>query len=194
MQDDDNTSKRGTVSVIIPALNEAPFLSRATAIATDAAQRRFRDYEIIIVNDGSTDGTGDIADGLAEGNQHISVVHHDQPHNLGGAFKSGLARAKMDFVAIYLPGDESLSRPSADRSVAHVEAARNRGMAWKFAMGVGWFFGGFALVMTRVSGHGWRMSASCCCRSCCSSRGSTQAMLWSAVSRSFPWSSHQLWL
>jgi len=101
MHQDDSTLQRGTASVIVPALNEEPFLRRSVGIVTEAAQRHFRDYEIIIVDDGSTDGTGRIADELAAGDRRIAVIHHDRPHNLGGAFKSGLTRAGMDFVALY---------------------------------------------------------------------------------------------
>jgi len=101
MQQDDGSSRRGRVSVIVPALNEERFLRRSVGIVTDAAQRHFRDYEIIIVDDGSTDGTGRIADELAAADGRMSVIHHDRPHNLGGAFKSGLTRAGMDFVTLY---------------------------------------------------------------------------------------------
>ncbi|MBT3295616.1 MAG: glycosyltransferase family 2 protein [Verrucomicrobia bacterium] len=101
MQQDDGASHRKTVSVIIPALNEERFLRRSVGVVADAAPRHFRDYEIIIVDDGSTDGTGRIADELAAADGRISVIHHDRPHNLGGAFKSGLTRAGMDFVTLY---------------------------------------------------------------------------------------------
>jgi len=63
----------------------------------------FRDYEVLIVNDGSTDKTGEIADRLVKKNKNVRVIH--QPN--GGyskAMLTGIRNAKKEFVA-YLPAD-----------------------------------------------------------------------------------------
>jgi len=58
----------------------------------------FDEYEVIIIDDGSTDETGRIAETLCDENEHIAVVHHDRPHCLGGAFRKGISLAKMKYV------------------------------------------------------------------------------------------------
>lgn len=91
---------QNSLSVIVPALNEEAHLSAAVACVLDAAKRHFDDYEVIIVDDGSSDRTGEIADRLRDGNERIQVLHHERPRNLGGAYRSGLALARMQYVTI----------------------------------------------------------------------------------------------
>jgi dolichol-phosphate mannosyltransferase len=92
------------ISIVIPALNEAPNLAAAVERCRAVARERFPGYEIIIVDDGSTDATGRIADDLARADSRIRVVHHDRPRNLGYAYKAGVALARFEYVLMF-PGD-----------------------------------------------------------------------------------------
>lgn len=97
-----------TLSVIIPALNEQQNITDTVAEVLTAIGDRFRDFELVLVDDGSTDATGSIMDQLAADNKRIRVVHNPHPTNLGGAYKAGLAAARMDHV-ILVPGDNQFS-------------------------------------------------------------------------------------
>jgi len=62
------------------------------------------DYEVIIVDDGSTDGTSAIADDLARDSPFVSVVHHAKNTGYGSALRSGFARASKELI-FYTDGD-----------------------------------------------------------------------------------------
>lgn len=88
-----------SLSVFFPVFNEAEALaeviSRASAVMESL---EIVQYEIIIVDDGSSDGSGDIADKLAIEDPHIKVVHHGENRGYGAALVSGFEAAKYDWV------------------------------------------------------------------------------------------------
>lgn len=86
------------ISVVFPSFNEEENIERAVRATTDVLELIVSDYEIIIVNDASTDATGDIAESLAEKNGKISVIHHKKNKKLGGALKTGFAKASKELV------------------------------------------------------------------------------------------------
>ena len=89
-----------SLSVIVAARNEAPRLERTINDVIAAAEHCFQEWELIIVNDGSNDGTAEIADRIAGERKGIRVLHLDRGHGLGGAFKQGLALASKDYVTV----------------------------------------------------------------------------------------------
>jgi glycosyltransferase involved in cell wall biosynthesis len=104
-----SAAPRRTISVVVPALNEERDVRAAVAEAIAAVSPLFHDYEIICVDDGSTDRTGAIMDELAASDPHVRVIHNARPHNFGGAFKKGLAAARHDYV-LCVPGDNENPR------------------------------------------------------------------------------------
>ena len=104
----DHTSFR-RLSVFFPMWNEQDYIERAVDAAREeceelVALRDIADYEIIIVNDASTDNTGAMADALAASDPHVRVVHHPENRKLGGSMKSGFAAATGDLV-LYTDAD-----------------------------------------------------------------------------------------
>jgi glycosyltransferase involved in cell wall biosynthesis len=92
------------LSLVIPAYNEAGNLEEIVHQALGALPGLVSDFEVLVVDDGSTDGTSGLADRLAEKNERVRVVHH--PHNLGygQAQISGFRNARGELVAL-VPAD-----------------------------------------------------------------------------------------
>jgi len=103
------------VSIILPCYNEEAILQLNLNVITKYLESKNEKYkwEIVIINDGSKDQTGKIADGLAEKNNHIRVIHHPTNLNLGNALKTGFKNSKGDIIVVM---DIDLSY-----SVEHIE-------------------------------------------------------------------------
>jgi Glycosyltransferases involved in cell wall biogenesis len=87
------------VSIILPAYNEAIILSKSVETIYQYIQNLTQyHWEILIVNDGSKDNTGAIANELAQKYPIIRVLHHVVNLNLGNALKTGFANSKGDYV------------------------------------------------------------------------------------------------
>jgi len=93
-----------SLSVFFPCYNEQDNIERVVKTAIDALALLKIDYEIIIVDDGSKDKTGQIADQLAAKDFHIKVVHHHPNLGYGAALQSGFKAATKEYV-FYTDGD-----------------------------------------------------------------------------------------
>jgi len=97
------------LSIFFPMWNEEQYIGRAVHAAREVcvelvAGGQIRDYELIIVDDASTDATPQIADAMAADDHHVRVVHHPHNRKLGGSLKSGYAAATGD-VVLYTDAD-----------------------------------------------------------------------------------------
>jgi glycosyltransferase involved in cell wall biosynthesis len=97
------------LSIFYPMWNEEEYIERAIAYGRRSCERMIvlgdiSDYELIIVNDASTDATADIADRLASDDTRVRVVHHPVNRKLGGSMRSGFAAANGDIV-LYTDAD-----------------------------------------------------------------------------------------
>lgn len=86
------------LSIIIPAYNEEKNLIPSINQAIEAADSQLDRYELILVNDGSADKTGQIMDELASKNELMTVIHNEVNLGLGGAYKRGLAAARLPYT------------------------------------------------------------------------------------------------
>jgi dolichol-phosphate mannosyltransferase len=91
-------TSRPSVSFIVPALNEEGNIEATVTTILAAANGHVSDFEIVLVNDGSTDRTGDVMERLARNNDKIRVVHNKQNLGFGGAYKEGAAAAQCDYI------------------------------------------------------------------------------------------------
>lgn len=91
------TDHRPLISFALPAYNEEEMLEEVVREARSAAEQ-FDSYEILIVDDGSTDRTGEIADRLAREHAAVRVVHHPANRGFSGAMLSCVKHAAAQYV------------------------------------------------------------------------------------------------
>ncbi len=100
-----------SLSVIIPAYNEAGNLPSTFREVVPIIEKFFTDYEIFIFDDCSTDDTGKIADEAAQKNSKIKVIHNEKNMGLGYNYKTGLKMAAKEYY-IMIPGDNDITPAS----------------------------------------------------------------------------------
>jgi glycosyltransferase involved in cell wall biosynthesis len=105
MTDNSNIS----LSVFFPAyydeMNIAKVISKAVEVLESL---RLKDYEVIIIEDGSPDKTGEVADKLAEQHEKVRVIHHKTNMGYGATLKDGFYNAKFEYV-FYSDGDNQFN-------------------------------------------------------------------------------------
>jgi len=87
------------MSVFLPAYNEEANLENTVKNVVENLEKNITTWEIIIIDDGSKDRTGIIADSLSKKEKRISVIHHNPNRGYGAAFKSGLYAAKYPWIS-----------------------------------------------------------------------------------------------
>lgn len=87
------------LSVFFPSYNEEANIKATVTKAGEVLERVARTWEIIIVNDGSKDKTGEIAESLAQKDKRIRVITHNPNRGYGAAFKTGFYNAKYPWIA-----------------------------------------------------------------------------------------------
>lgn len=122
LPDADALAEDATVSIVVPAHNEAGNIERMVRDCLRHVPTFTRAMEVIVVNDGSQDGTREIIDRLCREDDRVRAVHH--PFNLGygAAQKSGFLIAQYDWVAL-VPGDNQFEIRDLARYLAVREAA-----------------------------------------------------------------------
>ena len=88
------------ISVFLPSHNEEANVERVVRGYIAELPNVAADYEVIVVNDGSRDRTGEIAARLAAEDPHVKVVTHEVNRGYGGAVISGIRAAKMPYVML----------------------------------------------------------------------------------------------
>ncbi len=109
------------LSIFYPMWNEQEYIARALDAGRRACDGLMRsgeilDYELIVVDDASTDSTGAIADQQAIDDHRVLVVHHDRNRKLGGAMKTGFDTATGD-VILYTDADLPFDMAELPRAI-----------------------------------------------------------------------------
>jgi glycosyltransferase involved in cell wall biosynthesis len=113
---------RRELSIVVPAYNEETRLESTVTDILAEADRELDDFEIIIVNDGSDDATGAIADRLARRHSTVTVVHQPVNRGVGAAYYAGLSRSRYAYLTL-IPGDRAFHRSGVRALFASVGSA-----------------------------------------------------------------------
>jgi glycosyltransferase involved in cell wall biosynthesis len=95
-----NTGVLSGVSIVLPCFNEAANVADAVRAASVAAEAYAADYEVIVVDDGSSDDTAQIAARLADADRRVRLVMHPSNRGYGGAVRTGLRSARLPWVLL----------------------------------------------------------------------------------------------
>ena len=109
-----------SVSLVIPMYNEELNIEHAVAAAVESLDKYSSDWEIVIVDDASTDASPRIAAGLAAADPRIRVLHHEKNRKLGGTLRTGFAAAAKDLV-FYMDADVPFDPDVLGRAVRAME-------------------------------------------------------------------------
>jgi dolichol-phosphate mannosyltransferase len=111
-----------TMSFVVTALNEAANIRATVDQILETTRKWGAPFEILLINDGSTDDTGPIMEELAAQNKNIKVFHNEHNLGLGGAYKRGAAAAQGTYIML-VPGDNAWPSESLDQIIAAVGQA-----------------------------------------------------------------------
>ena len=112
-----------SISLVFPLFNEEHYALRAYAAAVDALSTITSDYEIILVNDASTDRTAEIIDGLCAKDSQVKAVHNQRNLKLGGTLRAGYAVATKDLI-LYTDADLPFDLHELRRAVRLLEVQK----------------------------------------------------------------------
>ena len=93
-----------SLSIFFPAYNDAGTIASLAIVAHMTARKLTDDYEVIVVDDGSPDHTGELLDEMARQFSWLKVVHHAKNRGYGGALRTGFDTASKELV-FYTDGD-----------------------------------------------------------------------------------------
>ncbi|MFB3880782.1 MAG: ChbG/HpnK family deacetylase [Armatimonadota bacterium] len=143
------------LSFVYPVYNEIENLPRLVPETQRIAAGMAPEYEVVLVDDGSADGSGAFIDQLAASHPQVRPVHHSRNRGLGAAVRSGLSSATKDLV-LYMDSDFPVSVEDA-RAALHLlgddtdmligyrlgraEGPRRELMSWTYNRLIRWTFG-----------------------------------------------------
>jgi glycosyltransferase involved in cell wall biosynthesis len=132
------TERLSGLSFFFPARNEelnvAPMVARALEVLPKYADR----VEVTVVDDGSTDHTGELADALATTDPRVQVIHHRPGRGYGGAVRAGLVSATQPFV-FFTDGDQQFDVADFDKLVAALEPGVDAVVGYRLTLEYGWW-------------------------------------------------------
>lgn len=108
-----------SISVIVPCYNEEKSLNLTVQTVEDSmAEKKIRDFEILIFNDASEDKTGDVAKELSSKNDFIKSFDNKVRAGMGHSFRRGVELSNCDFC-VMVPGDNELPKESLVKLLDH---------------------------------------------------------------------------
>jgi glycosyltransferase involved in cell wall biosynthesis len=93
-------ARLSSLTVVLPCHDEEDNVAQAVREASAAARDAAHDYEIVVVDDGSTDGTRRLAAACAAEDGHVRLLLHEVNRGYGGALRTGIAAARCDWILL----------------------------------------------------------------------------------------------
>lgn len=115
--------QKPTISLVIPMFNEEANIDHAIAYAVEALSQHSSDYEIIIVDDASTDQSPELVRRATAGNPRIRLIRHDFNQKLGASLRTGFAEAKNDLI-LYMDADLPFDPDVLGRAIRAMNVTR----------------------------------------------------------------------
>jgi glycosyltransferase involved in cell wall biosynthesis len=124
------SDRLSSLSFVFPMYNELGNIERSVNGALQIGREMANEVEIVIVDDASTDGSGELANELAQHHPEVMVVHHETNRKLGGAIKSGFAAATKDWV-LYIDSDMPIKLEESLNAVPLALAGHSMVIGWR---------------------------------------------------------------
>ena len=106
----------GGIGVILPAYNEEANIERAVTNSVEMLSSITDNYEVLVVNDASTDRTGEIVEAMSAKDWRIRIAHHTKNLRLGGAIRTGFKESSKDYV-FYCDSDSPVDMLDVKRAL-----------------------------------------------------------------------------
>jgi dolichol-phosphate mannosyltransferase len=130
----------GTAWLILPTYNEAENIEAILAATGEVlAKAPCEDFRVLVVDDGSPDGTGQIVDRLALEHEWVQVLHRTEKSGIGPAYLAGFAHALAHGAAYVMEMDSDFSHNPADlaRLLEAVDAGADLALGSRYVPGGG---------------------------------------------------------
>jgi len=128
------TTSRPTVSAMFPCYNDAATIGGLVDDVHTALEPLTAELEVIVVNDGSSDGSREVLDALAVERPWLRVIHHERNRGYGGALISGFTAARNEWI-FYTDGDAQYDATEAANLVPLATDDVDVVQGWKIARG-----------------------------------------------------------
>lgn len=119
----DETRAGFSLTVVLPAHNEEGNIRNTVEKCVSFLERNIGDYEVVVVNDGSTDRTRDIVEEISSANPGVVLVNHETNRGYGSALRSGFDKASKDYI-FFMDSDGQFDISDLGRLIPHVDAGR----------------------------------------------------------------------
>ncbi|MBI3070486.1 MAG: glycosyltransferase family 2 protein [Deltaproteobacteria bacterium] len=110
------------LTILIPAFNEEVNLRTHLPSILEKAALYARDFEVLVVDDGSTDSTAAVVEGFQTRDGRIRLIRHPQNLGPGSGVKTGIREARGDWI-IFIPADIAIDLDHLPRYIAAAEHA-----------------------------------------------------------------------
>ncbi len=107
------------LSVVLPAHNEEENIAVVVRSCLETLPRLVRDFEVVVVNDGSRDRTGEIVDRLGQEDPRVVPLHHEVNRGYGDALMTGFAHTRGDYV-MFMDADRQFDIADLERLLPYI--------------------------------------------------------------------------